>query len=697
MRTAGPVHRLSIGLPKGKQVPRIWGQMRLALLTQRGHLFGWAPVCLGAGIGLYFVLGEEPSVTVYIALAATALALLALVRWLDAAISPLFIGAVLVAAGILLAGTRAHMVEGAVLGWRYYGPVEGRIVGLDRSGSDKIRITLDQVVLRDVAPERTPRRVRITLHGTLAGTDPRPGLRVMSTAHLSPPSGPTEPGGFDFQRHAWFKSIGAVGYSRVPLMALAPPDGAQRMFAVRMALSARVQAGLPGEAGAFAAAIMTGDRSGMGQGTLRDLRVSNLAHLLAISGLHMGLLAGFVFATLRYGLALVPWLALRVQAKPLAAVLALAAAALYLGLSGGNIATERAFIMVAVMLVAVMLNRRALSLRAVALAALITLTLRPEALLGPGFQMSFAATTALIAVFGWIRDSPLPRGPRWFRPVLAVVISSFVAGLATAPFAAAHFNQFAHYGLIANLASVPLMGALVMPAAVLSACLLPFGLEGVGLWIMGLGLRWILAVAEWTASLDGARGTVISPGAWVLPLLALGALFVVLWQGRARLVGLAGVALALGLWTQAQRPDVLIADSGGLVGVMTPEGRALSAPRGAGFVALNWLENDGDAAEQEQAAARWNAALVAPGGLRITAIKGKRAAAALTDCKGADWLVVNSDPPAGLDCTVIDPASLRRTGALALYATDKAVRIVTAHERAGARLWNTPALRDTRR
>lgn len=184
---------------------------------------------------------------------------------------------------------------------------------------------------------------------------------------------------------------------------------------------------------------------------------------------------------------------LRLPTKKIAAVGALVAAAGYLALSGGNVATERAFVMVAVMLLAVLADRRALSLRAVALAACIILVLRPEALMGPGFQMSFAATTALVAVFGALRDLDWRVGPKWMRPVWAVVMSSFVAGLATAPIAAAHFNQIAHYGLVANLLSVPLMGALVMPMAVLAGLLMPLGLEGLALAVMQPALEWIWA------------------------------------------------------------------------------------------------------------------------------------------------------------------------------------------------------------
>lgn len=664
-----------------------WHWVQTALLVQRGHLFAWVPVFLAIGIGVYFNLKSEPSAQMLMLFAGLAGGCALLARWINPAVAPLVTAVALILLGLCLAGMRAHSVAGPVLGWRYYGPVEGRIVALDRSASDARRVTLDRVVLRDVAPSRTPHKARISLHSDIEGTELRPGLRVMTTAHLSPPSGPVEPGGFDFQRHAWFQGLGAVGYTRVPVLAIAPGEGKQPLFAARMALSARVQAALPGEAGAFAAAIMTGDRAGMGQQTLEALRISNLAHLLAISGLHMGLLAGFVFATFRIAFSLVPWVALRLPVKPVSAIMALITSAGYLALSGGNVATERAFIMVAVVLVAVVLNRRALSLRAVALAATIVLCLRPEALLGPGFQMSFAATTALIAVFGWLKQREAWLGPRWLRPAATVAISSAVAGLATAPIAAAHFNQIAHFGLIANLLSVPLMGALVMPAAVLAACLMPLGLEAIALWLMGLGLRWILGVAHWVAGLEGARGTVVSPDPAVLPLIAFGALVVILWQGRARLLGVVPILAGFLLWSQTGRPDVLISDTGALVGVMTDQGRALSAPRGAGFVALNWLENDGDAASQPAAAARW--AEVGPGAIPVTALRGKRAAQALTECAEGSWLVLNVAPPEGLACTVIHPATLRRTGAMALYREGPDIRVVTARDRSGARMWNT--------
>ncbi|SFS75110.1 competence protein ComEC [Sulfitobacter marinus] len=661
------------------------------MLQQRGHLFGWVPVCLACGIGCYFTLTFEPALPVLIGLGTGAWMLIWAQRFLPETISPLVVALALGLIGFDLAALRAHAVGGPVLGWRYYGAIEGRIVGIDRSQSDALRLTLDRVVLDRVSRARTPARVRVSLHGDQSHSiAAEPGLRVMTTGHLSPPSGPVEPGGFDFQRHAWFARLGAVGYTRTPVLGVAVASHGRAgllVLRVRMAASARVQAALEGDIGGFATAITTGDRSAISQTALFDLRASNLAHLLAISGLHMGLLSAVVFGALRLVLSLIPWVALRWPTRSIAAAGALIAATGYLALSGGNVATERAFVMVAVALGALMLGRRALSLRAVAIAATIVLTLRPEALMGPGFQMSFAATTALVAVFGWLREADLSLGPKWLAPAVATFISSAVAGLFTAPVGAAHFNSIAHFGLIANLLSVPLMGLLVMPAAVAALVMAPLGLDHLPLWIMGLGLRWILGVAAFVADLDGARGHVKGPGVWVLPLMALGFLWLLLWQGRLRFAGIAAVVWAFVLWHQAARPAVLIADSGNLVGIMTAQGRALSKAKGAGFVARNWLENDGDGVEQEEAAARWGPSMRI-GGQEIIHLSGKRAAAAFGGCTAGQIVVssVKIDRNIG-DCVILDPAHLRKTGAIAMSINNGQLEMQTARQMAGTRLW----------
>lgn len=343
-----------------------------AIALQRGRLFLFVPVFLGVGIGTYFALPREPLAAEWTGLCAALVLLVALTWRASSQNTPLLMIFVLVGSGLLVAGYRAHQVAAPVLQFRYFGPIEGRIIKIDRSASDLLRLTLDQVVLQGIEASRTPERVRFTLHGAQGFVIPEPGLRVMTTGHLSPPPAPSEPGGFDFRRLAWFERLGAVGYTRIPVLTAEPVTDADprlRIHRLRMTISAAVQAQVPGDRGGFAAAILTGDRSGIAQARMEELRRSNLAHLLAISGLHMGLLTGFVFGALRLAMAMVPAFAMRVPARKIAALGALGAGAFYLLLSGGNVATERAFIMVAVMLVAVLLDRRAISLRSVAIAA----------------------------------------------------------------------------------------------------------------------------------------------------------------------------------------------------------------------------------------------------------------------------------------------------------------------------------------
>lgn len=670
----------------------------VALAARRGTLLPWAPVFLSVGIGIYFALGSEPVISVVVA--ALSLALLLWTTGLfgpELGRSPCFALA-LVAGGFVLAVARANLVAAPVLPFRYYGPVEGRIVDIDRSFSDQIRITLDRVRLNDVAPANTPARVRVALHGDQMGFLPEPGLVVMVTAHLSPPDGPVAPGGFDFQRLAWFSGLGAVGYARSPPMVAERPGGHGSLaaFRLRMQLSAAMQAGRGGQPMAFASALMTGDRSGVTAETNDALRASNLSHMVSISGLHMGLLTGFVFALVRYGLALVPVLGLRTDGKKIAAIAALAAATFYLFLAGPEVATRRAYVMAAVMLVAVLFDRRAISLRSLSIAALICLVLEPESLTEPGFQMSFGATAALIAGFEqWTKHQH--RVPAVFRPGLVMVLSSLLAGTATAPIAAAHFNRIAEYGLLANLLTVPVMGTVVMPAGVIAALLAPLGLAAPALWVMEKGSAFILWVAVWVAGMKGAVVTVPTPPDAVLPLLGLfGAALMIGGARWVRAGGAVGVMAALLLWSTAERPDLLISGDGTLVGLMTAEGRALSKEKGAGFVAKSWLEDDGDPADQPTAAARAafggrKGALQADfADLRLLVFAGKGSAARAADACTAGALLVLSEDWGGVDgeCALFDRRKLKASGALALYRTAEGLRILSARDWAGERLWN---------
>lgn len=670
----------------------------LVLQNAQGQLFGWVPVFIAVGVAGWFAVPFEPALPFYGSLCGLLAAALLARLYGPELLFPVGVMVGCMALGALACGVRAHSIAAPMLDFRYYGPVQGRIIDIDRSQTDALRLTLDQVVLQDVAPRRTPVKVRISLGKQNYTADP--GQVVLITAFLSAPEGPSEPGGFDFRRMAFFNQLGAVGYTRSPVMLWeAPKDGTQTINRLRTRLSGAIMAAIPGDAGAFASGVMTGDRSGISLNTVQALRDSNLAHLLAISGMNMAFITGFVFMLLRYGVALIPPLAVRVNAKKLAAVFAFGVALFYLLLSGANVATTRAFLMVCVMLGAILLDRRALTMRSVALAAIVLLLAEPESLLEPGFQLSFAATIVLIAGFGVLdRRVMQERLPRWIMPVFTLVLTSVLAGVATAPFAAAHFNRFTDYGLLANLLTVPVM-SLLMAAGAVATILAPLGLAAPALWVMDMSARWILFIAHWVAGLDGSVTPIIEPGAGVMPLIAAAGLWAVLWRGQARWFAVAPAVVGFALWAGAGRPVLLISGDGVLVGLWGADGRALSSARGAGFAAKTWIENDGDLALPEEAALRSGfsgakgARAFDISGWQGILLGGKGAAAALpAACAAADFVVLPAAlapvSPAPQGCLVIDRTVLDETGALSVAVIGD--DLVFMPTRSAQRIWMSP-------
>lgn len=687
------------------------GRLATILDRQAPDLALWIPVFYALGVGFYFALPAEPSGWVLVACLGPIGLCLALATRLGLGGRAAVLALAIPLLGFSVAGARTLMVAAPVLDRERTVAIEGRVAGLSRSASDMPRVLLDRLWIGGLDPAKTPRTARISLGPE---TDPAlftPGRRIIGTARLSPPAGPSEPGGFDFRFVAFFQGIGAVGYARTPF--LEAEDGAasssvsswrQLAFRARMALSRRIQSVVPGQEGAFGAAILTGDRSGIETATDDLLRASTLYHIVSISGLHMSLLAAAVFAIVRYGLALIPWCALRWPLKKIAAVAALIGGLAYLLISGNEVATQRSYVMTAVVLCAVLIDRPALTLRAIALAALVVLTLTPEALVQPGFQMSFAATIALVASFealrtrAWWQATQTDRRWRLLKPLLGLAMSSLVAGTATAPISAFHFNIGAPYGLVANMLAVPMMGILVMPAAVVALIAMPFGLDVVPLTVMGWGNAYVLGVSDFVAGLGGSTRAIPAGPPATLALLGLGGIFVVLWHGRGRWLGLLPVAAGIALWAAEPRPGLLIAENGRLFGFMTAEGRALSVDKGNAFTAESWLRRDGDPASQAEAAARGvftraraRIEAEAPGLGRIRYIGAEAveggACADVAILIAPKWTA----PPSG-GCVFIGAALLAREGAFAVEVDGAgAPRLVGARSATARRPWSPRA------
>ncbi len=671
---------------------------------QRPRLALWVPVLYGLGIGAYFMLPHEPQGWALTALGAGLIAGFAALYPLGPYARVMLLALLIPTLGFGGAALRGQIVAAPVLSGEMMANVEGRIIGLDRSSSDRPRILLDRVIIHGLDPSRTPAQVRISVDESTPHEVMEPGLRILGQARLSPPAAPAEPGGFDFRRLAWFEQIGAVGYARTPMLETEGSDHSglhQLTFRLRMAFSAHIQKQIPGWSGGFSTAILSGDRSKIDRSVEHALRVSNLYHIVSISGLHMTLLSAAIFAIIRYGLALVPWLALNWPLKKIAACAALAGGAAYLAVSGFDVPAQRAYVMTSCVLIAVLLDRPALTMRAVALAGMIVLVAAPESLMTAGFQMSFAATVALIATFEalraqrWWRAMQTESRWRYVRPVIAASITSLAAGWATAPIAAFHFNAMYQYGLLANLLAAPAMALVVMPAAVVAVLLMPLGLDWLPFQAVRLGMAYVILVAEFVAGLNGAVMGVPSGPPAVLGLLAIGGVIIVLWRGRGRWAGLAPVILAVVLWASEDRPELLIADSGRLFGLQTVEGRILSSRSGNGFAAAAWLDSDGDRASQEEAHARGGLARLrhrieaeTPDFGRVLYVGSQNSDDPEADCAGAAVLIAPnwSRPPEG-SCLFIGAERLARNGAMAIRRTADGLSVEGARERNRTRPW----------
>jgi competence protein ComEC len=316
--------------------------------------------------------------------------------------------------------------------------------------------------------------------------------------------------------------------------------------------------------------------------------------------------------------------------------------------------------------------------------------------------MSFAATVALIAVYealrgqGWWLHTQTSRGWRIAKPLIGIAVTSLIAGLATAPFSAFHFNAIQQYGLLANLLAVPAMGLVVMPAAVIGVMAAPLGLDWLPFQLVGLGMGYIIAVAEFVAGLGGAVIGVRAGPPASLGLIACGGLFAVLWIGRGRWLGAVPALMGVVLWQAHPRPDVLIADSGRLFGIESAQGRVLSSDKGNGFVATSWLEDDGDRASQADAWARGRLERVknrieapVPGLGRLLYVGTSDMASAAADCAGASILIAPNwaGAPEG-PCLFVGPGRLAAEGALAIEVTPTGPVVRGALRASRGRAWS---------
>ncbi|MDT0575489.1 ComEC/Rec2 family competence protein [Croceicoccus sp. F390] len=581
----------------------------------------WLAVAMLAGTGLWFLLPGPAEWLVLTGLCG----LVAGCGWAwwqdeDTAVlrAAIMAVAVMVAAGCLLAWLRSELVGTHPI----EAPVVTRLHALILEREEQPARNRVRLVVATQDPQRD-RAIRARIN--ISAVDDRPFLQegavINVRARLTPPTHPVLPGGYDFARIAWFDGIAATGSAIDPPVLASPAEAqASGMALYRRDLARHVRTsvasatGSDGAHAAIAATLASGDRGAINDDDALAMRDAGLAHLLSISGLHVGAVVGIVWFAMMKTLALFPALALRTRLPLVASAGGAVAAVAYTLMTGAAVPTIRACIAALLVMAALALGRQALSMRLIALAAITVMLFWPEAVVGPSFQFSFAAVIAIVALHNSAPMRALvARGEhgaamRLARAALALLITGLVVEAALAPLVLFHFHRSGVLGALANLVAIPLTTTVIMPALGVALLLDLVGLGWPAWFVTGKALELLIGIAQFVSSIDGSILLVPAIPLWAALLFVSGFLWLALWEGRVRVWGVLPALAGLAGFAVATPPDLMVAAEGRHVAIANDEGQIFLLRNRRGFAHDQLLEEAGfDAASEQdvQAITQW--------------------------------------------------------------------------------------------
>lgn len=520
----------------------------------------WIPVFIAIGI----LIGFNYSPISYIFLSSSIVSLFLLrffchFIWLKIS----FTATALILIGILAIQLRIISVDSPIIPFdKKFSKVRGRvdnIIPIDKG----YRMLLSDLKINRLALKNTPRKIRLTVRTKLG--DVKIGDYIKFNAILSKPMDPYLEDSYNFSRDAYFKRIGAVGYtvSEFKILKQDRKSFLGRLNYLRNKIQMRVNDAIGSYYGSIATALMINEYSNIDKKILQDLRATGLAHILSVSGMHLSLVAAIFFFSSRFALNCFESVALKIHCKKIAAIISLFGSLAYLLISGMEVAAVRSFIMTSMIIIAIIIDRTSTPMRAIAFAATIILLISPENIIHPSFQMSFAAVLALIACFELFSKIEFNFSEfNWLQKILFYLLSlslaSLVAGLATTPFALYHFNQSSNYSILANLMAVPITSFWLMPCVVLTFLLYPFHLEFISLYIMKYGIDFMFKIANYVANLPYSVSMFVKLTDYNLLIIVFGMIWFCLWQTRLRLIGIAIIIVGVICQSFTLRPDIFI-------------------------------------------------------------------------------------------------------------------------------------------
>jgi competence protein ComEC len=682
-----------------------WVQAWVA--AERDRLPLWLPVFMGTGILCYFALRSEPPGWLGAAVAVPAVAATVLLgsRPVLRAIMMSLAAAAIGLASAQFATWRAPPAENLPT---HALVMTGTVRGVEALPEGR-RITLESAQLDGAPPLSRWLRIR------LRGNDPADiaaGDTIRLRALVRPPAPPAYPGAWDLQRDAWYNGHGGSGYALGPVERLAetaPSRPLRLVQQLREVIARRITAVVPGPAGAISVTLLTGVTTGIPPADHDAFRASGLAHLLAVAGLHIGIVMGWVLAFSRLAFAASEHASLHWPTKKLAALAALAAGGSYMVLTGMHVPIVRSFSMACLFTVAVLADRRPISLRGLALAATVLMLLEPQEVPGVSFQMSFSAVLALISGYELLRPAlNAVRGDgnrkrRFALHLAALALTSALAGTASAPFGAYHFGRIQVYFVIANMVAVPLTALWAMPVGLIGLVLMPLRLDWLAFIPMGWGVQAILWVARTTAALPAATFDVPHMPPWGLAATALGIAWLGLWRSPLRLLGVPLIAFGLASPMLARPPDLMISADARLIAVRAHGEVFLQQTSGASkFTREAWLQywaagtprtmpSEGSASDGAISCEK-DACMLRPRPLAKAALL-VRGALHPEGCAESS-VIVSAEPARGL-CpkpwpALVDRFTVWRYGAVAIWLNTRHAYVLTDRAYRGIRPWVPP-------
>lgn len=669
-------------------------KLKYALILEAVHYPLYIPFFISLGICIFFGLSSDPQpffiyITSFLGmLIASALIFIRLPH----------IGVAILALSLGIASSQIRLTcsEHEVL---YAGLDDIYLEGVVDSTIDKEKA--GKLVLKDVYFEDNDgvghnfsSLVQVTIR-TQAG-DFNIGDKVMLYANIMPPPQPVVPNGFNYKFYAYFRNIGAIGVAISTPEVITSTDSASIIQKLRKSIKNKLFSAMSSREASVAAALIIGDTKSISESDFTAIRTSGIAHIIAISGLHIVTIVTLVFFVSRYLLSKIPKIAGRYDLKKLAAICSIIMSFGYLLISGMPVSAQRAFMMSTLVMVAIIMDRNSDAMRSLTIAGTLILLVTPENLFSPSFQMSFAACYGLIAAYTFSSKAlsfcdHYGRIAKYTRYFLSLMIASLVAAAITTPFVIYHFNQFATYSLLSNIMVIPLTDFWIMPSAALATILMPVGLEYLPLKVMELGVFFMVRVAHWVSALPASSVHIPSFSAVGIGLMGVSLFLLCVMRDKLRLLAIAFMIFPIYEVCHQHKPDIVLDAKGKLFAIWNHDHYELSSLTASRFMRKTWQQHYGiSAAVSFKKAGNGTCSEgiceIAKNGYRALVLS-KDYKSTVLDCEQFNYVINLSNKPHAC-ASNISAKDLLRFGTTTISLLPTGIRVQTTSAFLKNRVWN---------